>query len=141
MAWLWAAKSPAHSSARPGWWAVGCLIEPISSGTFLLRFQRYLVPIARQYQVNKFSTICVLALGAFVASATGGVDPSAWPEKDRDSVRGACLLGFVLFLSLKFLVCDVDVVALSDHAVRVVVFNIKCSLSRQRHFVAYTCVH
>ena len=32
-------------------------------------------------------------------------------------MRGACLLGFVLFINLKFLVVDVDVVALADHAV------------------------
>ena len=39
------------------------------------------------------------------------------PEADRGFVRGACLLGFVLFINLKFLVVDVDVVALADHAV------------------------
>jgi hypothetical protein len=69
--------------ARPLWWAVACLVEPLSSGAFLLFFQQHLVPIAKPYQVNKFNTISVLALGAFVASATGGVDPSACKNQRR----------------------------------------------------------
>ena len=101
LAWLAAAATPPSSSVRRFWWTVACLVEPLSSGCFLLFFQEHHVPIAQAYQVNKFTTICVLALGAFVASATGGVDPSSWPPLDRSSVRCACGLGFMLFINLK----------------------------------------
>lgn len=99
------------------WWTLATLVEPLSSATFLLRFQAHLVPITKPYSINKFGIICVLALGAFVAAAVGGVDPSAFGDHERPSVRVACFLGFVLFMNFKFLVVDVDVVSTDNHAV------------------------
>jgi hypothetical protein len=105
MAALWALAA-VHVEGRWVWWTLAVLVEPLSSATFLLRFQEHLVPITKQYSINKFATICVLALGAFVAAAVGGVDPSSYNDQQRPAVRNACFLGFVLFMNLKFLVVD-----------------------------------
>ena len=51
------------------------------------------------------------ALGAFVAAAVGGVDPSTHPTGDRAAVRTACALGVLLFMNFKFLVVDVKFAA------------------------------
>ena len=102
MALLWGLGGLDGNTRRRTWcWLLSVVAEPLTSVTFLLRFKAHLVPITRQYAINKFAIICVLALGSFVAAAVGGVDPSTFAPEDRGSVRLACFFGFVLFMNFK----------------------------------------
>jgi hypothetical protein len=112
--WVMAAVLP---SARGFCWGLAVALEPISSTLFLLKYQQHLVPITKQYQVNKFAIICVLALGSSVAAAVGGVDPSQFSDTDKPWVEISSFFGFVQFMMFKFLVVDVDTVPIDDHAI------------------------
>jgi len=112
--WVLAAVFP---ESRGLWWGLAVATEPLSSSAFLLFFQKHLVPITKQYAVNKFAIICVLALGSFVAAAVGGVDPSSFNEEQKAWVQIACFFGLVLFMMFKFLAVDVDTVPIENHAI------------------------
>jgi len=112
--WILAGISETH---RGLWWSLAIVVERANSAVFLLMFTPHVVPISQPYTINKFSIICVLALGAFVAAAVGSVDPGSWPEESRLAVRGASMLAFAIFINFKFLVVDVDPIALESHAI------------------------